>query len=450
MGRGVVASVVASAALAVAPASAIAGDWPLYGHDLANSRSAGTDGPARGSVASLKRSWTFSSTHGDFTGTPVVAGGVLVAGTNMGTVYALDAASGRLLWSRDLGQPINGTAAIDLRAQGGAAALVPVAEQGDPQLASLSLADGSVRWQTPLSTQPSSANADVYGSPTFWRGTVYIGTSGPNGDGSTARGSVVALNEATGAVRWISYTVPPGHDGGAVWSTPAIDTSTGHLYVGTGNAYHEPAADTTDAVLILNARNGSILRHFQATPDDIFTANNPAGPDADFGASPNLFTSPAGAALVGEGQKSGTYWAFDASALTPAWHTSVGPAAPTGGILGSTAFDGTRIYGSDAVDGQIWALGRDGGQSWSSLDPSTLDFAPVAIANGVLYTVDPAGFLVARNSDTGSVLGQSSLGSPSFGGVSIAGGRVFVAVGTGPPPGGSDSSSGSIIAFVAG
>lgn len=448
MRRGFVGLAVAAVALVAAPASAFAGDWPVYGHDLSNTRDAGADGPSAAAAGSLQQAWKFSSSHGDFTGTPVVADGVLVAGTNMGFVYALDASTGRVLWSRDLGQPVNASAAIDLTAPGGPLAFVPIAQQGDPQLAALSLSDGSVRWRVPLSTQPQSANADVFGSPTFWRGTVYMGTSGPNGDGSTARGSVVALKEATGALRWISYTVPPGHDGGAVWSTPAIDTASGLLYVGTGNAYHQPAADTTDAVLAISASSGRILAHFQATPDDTFASDNPAGPDADFGASPNLFDSVTGAPLVGEGQKSGTYWAFDRGSLRPVWHTSVGPSAPIGGILGSTAYDGVRIYGTDAADGQVWALRSGGSQAWSSLDPSTLDFSPVAVANGVLYTVDPAGVLVMRDAASGAPLGNAALGSPSFGGVSIAGGRVFVAVGTGPPPGGQDGSNGAILAFA--
>src|SRR3954469_10270096 len=425
------------------------GSWPVYGHDLANTRSAGTAGPSAGQVASLQRAWTFSSTQGDFTGTPVVADGVLVAGTNQGTVFALDAANGKVLWSRDLGDPVNGTAAIDLDAPGGPAVFVPVAREDSPQLFRLSLRDGSVRWRTALSRQPAGTHPSVYGSPTVWQGTVYIGTSGPNGDDSTARGSVVALNELSGAVRWLTYTVPPGHDGGPVWSTPAIDSATGRLYVGTGNAYHAPAADTTDAIMALNAGNGRILGYYQATPDDTFAADNPAGPDADFGASVNLLTGPTGTPLIGEGAKSGIYWALDRATMRPVWHTTTGPSSAVGGITGSTAYDGSRIYGTDSLDGQVWALGRDGTQAWSSLDPGTLDFAPAAVANGVLYTVDPGGFLVARDSTTGTVLGQFSLGSPSFGGVSIVGRTVFVAVGTGPPPGGEDSDNGSIIAFAA-
>src|SRR5207248_1809736 len=169
-----------------------------------------------------------------------------------------------------------------------------------------------------------------------------------------------------------------------VWSTPSIDTATGRLYVGTGNAYHDPAADTTDAMMVLSAANGAILGHFQSVPGDVWMADAPlAGPDYDFGASPNLITGPDGRLLVGEGQKSGTYWALDRATMQPVWRTTIGVGSAVGGILGSTAYDGTRIYGTDSADGQLWALDRNGALQWSSADPSTLDFSPVAIAHGV-------------------------------------------------------------------
>ena len=51
----------------------------------------------------------------------------------------------------------------------------------------------------------------------------------------TFRGSVVALDAATGRLLWQTYTVPAGYSGGAVWgSTPAVDRADGLLYVGPG------------------------------------------------------------------------------------------------------------------------------------------------------------------------------------------------------------------------
>jgi polyvinyl alcohol dehydrogenase (cytochrome) len=431
-----------------------AADWSVYGHDLGNSRSAGAEGPTSGEAATLQRAWMFNSSNGDFTGTPVVAGGTLIAGTNLGSIYALDPVTGRVRWSHEVGQPVNGSAAIDLNAPGGPTAYVPVAQLGRPRLVALSLSTGAVRWDTVLTSQ---ANSDVYGSPVFWRGTVYIGTSGPANDESNARGSVVAINEANGRIRWQTYTVPPGYDGGAVWSTPAIDPVTGRLYVGTGNAYHEPAAPTTDSVLALSATTGRLLAHFQSTPSDVWELSAPtSGPDYDFGASPNLLTDSRGRALVGEGQKSGIYWALDRATLQPAWRTSVGPGSQADGGINATAFEGSTIYGSDAIDSQVFALSRAGVLRWSSFDTGPLHASPVAVGNGLVYSADSAGFLTVRTAATGSIVNKLPLGAPTFGGISLIGHAAYVAVGTGPPspilPFPSSSTqqgdgNGSIVAF---
>lgn len=438
-----VAAALGLAALVPAPV-AMAG-WRLYGHDLANSRNARSAGPSMSQARSLSRAWTFKSPTGDFTGTPVVSRGVLVAGDNTGTVYALNANTGRKLWSKDLGQPINGSAAIAPNAARGGAVYVPVAKLGGPRLVALSLKNGKKRWDTTLTRQKT---ASVFGSPTYWHGKVYIGTSGPNSDDSTARGSVVAVDKHTGKVRWRTFMVPPHRDGAAVWSTPAIDKATGRLYVGTGNNYHAPATRTEDSIMALDTRTGRILGHFQATKGDIFSPDNPAGPDLDFGSSPNLFTAPGGARLVGEGQKSGDYWALNRRTMRPVWHTKVGPGSPVGGLLGSTAFDGARIYGANTLSGQVFALNRSGGMPWQSVDTGGVHWSPTTIANGVLYTMGPDGLLTARNPATGAILTKASVGAPSFGGISAAGDDMCVAVGTGPPPGGQDGS-GSIVAFTA-
>lgn len=422
-------------------------DWPVYGHDLANSRNGGSEGPPKSEVPTLGQAWRFDSPTGDFTGTPVVAAGTLVAGDNGGWVYALDTTSGRLRWSHHVGQPIVGSAAIDLNAPGGPAAFVPVAESSGPRLLALSLADGRARWDTTLTKQSA---ADVFGSPVFWHRTLYIGTSGPNNDDTHARGSVVALDESSGRIRWQTFTAPPGHDGAGVWTTPAIDAATGRVYVGTGNNYHQPTTDTEDSILALDAASGRILGHYQATANDSFSLpGNPSGPDVDFGSSPNLLTGPAGEALVGEGQKSGIYWALDRATLRPVWHRQAGPGSQVGGFLGSTAYDGTRIYGADTVSGQVVALARNGSMSWQSLDAGGLHWSPSTVANGVLYTMGPDGFMTARDPASGAVLTELPLGGPSFGGIAASGQALYVSVGTGPPPAPApqNDGKGAIVAF---
>src|SRR2546421_12822161 len=49
----------------VLPTAAMA-DWPVYGHDLANTRDAGPAGPSASQVGSLAAAWTFKSPTGDF------------------------------------------------------------------------------------------------------------------------------------------------------------------------------------------------------------------------------------------------------------------------------------------------------------------------------------------------------------------------------------------------
>src|SRR5438105_8433328 len=305
------------------PVKLTGGEWPFYGHDLSNSRSGGTSGPSIAQAPFLEPVWSFQSTNGDFVGTPLELGGKVVALSGGGSVFALDASTGRLLWKRNLAKPADSTPAI---ADG--MVFVPLAIPNGPKLVALSLTDGSVKWTSVLDRQKG---ADLFGSPTVWNHTVYIGISGQNGDPTLPlRGSVVAVNEGNGDKVWETFAGPPKFNGGAVWSTPSIDAATGHLFVGTGNAYSAPAASTTDAMLELNARTGALLHSFQATSNDVFSSNNPVGVDFDFGASPNLIAA-GSRKLVGEGQKSGTYWALDRSTMKPVWSQAVGPGSALGG-----------------------------------------------------------------------------------------------------------------------
>ena len=403
------------------------GSWPFYGKDLSNSRDGGKNGPSVEEAPLLGPAWSFYSRDGDFTGTPVVKNGLVVAGSNTGRVYALDGATGKLRWQKKLGEePINNSVAVS-----GGRVFVPVAKPNKPWVAALDLDSGKLLWKQRLDKQK---NSDTYGAPVVWDDTVYIGVSalfGETGDPEVkVRGAVVALDAETGKRRWKTFMVPKKHTGGAVWNTPAIDTKTGHLYVGTGNAYQDPAAETTDAIVKLDARTGKLLKHFQATPGDVWngTDNAAAGPDYDFGASPNLIEAD-GKKLVGEGQKSGTYWALDRKTMKPVWNTMTGPGAQVGGIIGSTAWDGDRVYGPDTVGGEIWALDKGGSFSWLSADGGPARFNPVSVANGVVYTTDMNGSLTARDAQTGAVLIRIPIGSPTWAGTAVAGGSVFAAIG---------------------
>ena len=57
-----------------------------------------------------------------------------------------------------------------------------------------------------------------------------------------------------------------GPSGAGIWSAPTIDAKRGLLYTATGNAYGDPAPETSDAVLALNLESGAIEWVNQVTP----------------------------------------------------------------------------------------------------------------------------------------------------------------------------------------
>lgn len=423
-------------------------DWPVYGADLANSRTV-PGGPSATAVPTLRVAWRLDVGDGDFTGTPVESGGLVYVGSNGGVVRAIDAASGRVRWTARVAGPVDGSLAVD-----DGSVFVPVARRGAPELAALRTTTGRSEWATVLDT---STDATVFGSPVPVQAgghlVVLQGVSATSGDPpSPLRGSLSELDGVTGARRWKTYTVPPGFNGGAVWSTPAVDLSTGTVYVGTGNAYSGTAAPTTDAILAVRLDDGAVRGSFQGTAGDVFSSSAP-GLDFDFGASPNLL-SVDGHTVVGEGQKSGTYWALDATKMRPVWHTTVGAGSVLGGVLGSTAYDRAAgaVIGPLSVPGYLWSLsGARGTPNWvgtGGVDAAHL--SPVAVSNGVVYSVASTGFLEAWLEATGTPLVALPLNAvpptggynPALGsGVSIAGGRVFADTGTG-------NMTGSVVAFT--
>ncbi len=429
-----------------APGPALArGSWLLYGRDLANSRNAGRGGPSASGVRRLAGAWSFRSSDGGFTGTPIIAGRMLIVASGGGSVFAIEAATGRLRWKRDFNQPIPSTAAVS-----GGRVYVPISRFNAPSLVALRLSDGARLWESPLDSQKGS---DLYGSPVVSRNTVYIGVAGGFGEHNDAdvrvRGNVVAVDARTGRRRWKTYMVPQGWDGGAVWTTPAIDARAGRLYIGTGNAYHDPAWTTTDAIVSMRARDGAMLGHHQALGGDVYAYLGEQGADFDFGSSPNLMRLRSGRLLVGELQKSKMYWARDARTIKPVWSRMTGtiPTHQFQDTISSTAYDGQAIYGQND-DGQVWSLARNGRPRWTTkplageTEPlAGQNYSPVAIANGVVYTIRYAGFLDARSALTGHLLRSVKLGAPCWGGVSVAGGWVFAVTGT------DETVAGYVVAF---
>ena len=401
-----------------------------------------------------------------------------------------------------------------------AADLLVIGTLTGADIIAINTATGARRWITRADAHPA---AQITGSAIIDKNVVYVGVSSseeasaenPDYKCCTFRGSVVALSESTGKVLWKTYTMPAnggkpgGYSGGAVWgSTPAIDPATDSVYVGTGNNYLVPGAaakcvanaiknhtsdakctaadDYFDSVLSLNLQTGKINWGRRAEGYDSWTlacltessgvgwCPSPEGTDYDFGSAPNLITTRGAAGkpetLLGDGQKSGIYWAFNPATGRVVWHTLVGPGSADGGALWGTATDGTRIYlaegNSSGTAFTLQGSGPEAGQTckggaWSALAPATghilwqpcdpadaIDTAAVTVADGVVYAGSLARTgtnMYLLNAATGAILWSFASGGSVAAGPAIVGGSVYW--GSGYSKSGSGSASRRLYAF---
>ncbi len=470
----------AAAAGHCGPPNAPGGEWPAYGHDYANTRSQPqekTISPA--DVPLLSPAWTASTVDaggkGDITGTPIVDHGCVYVATNGGWAFAFNADTGKTVWKAKV--PYGGTVSSSVGVTAGRVYLAvsrlahsrgcPMGEPCvGPYVVALDRRTGRLDWATrPIDRQ---AGADVYGSPVIFDGAVMVGVSGGSAELSDEadryafQGSMNFLDAQTGGVLRKTWTIHrPNHPkddfaGGGIWSTPAVDTRAKVAYVGAGNPFRPQAEHRhTNAVLKFDVDRDSPT--FGRIIDSYKGPGNPppyypqgvgscGDLDMDFGAAPNLIEGPHGRELVGAGQKSGVYHVFDAKTMKRVWTQPLGPPSAVGGIVGSTAYDGHSIYGPMTVPGYLWSVSASTGTPrWFAPVGDGAHYGePVAVANGVVYTVDLTGFLDAYDADTGVLLdkrplalgGTNTPASLSWGGVSVARHTVYAAVGiTGLPEG---------------
>ncbi len=166
--------------------------------------------------------------------------------------------------------------------------------------------------------------------------------------------------------------------------------------------------------------------------------------------------------VVGVGGKSGVYVVLDAKTGDFIWNTLIGPGGDQGGMEWGTAFDGRRIYAAITNQHHIpYELTQDGtltntmatGGSWAALDPATgkilwqtadpqteslsglgtvgvWDLAPVTVANGVVYASSMAKLanqdqMFALDAETGAILWEFGAGGSVNSGPAVVDGTVY-------------------------
>jgi lactoylglutathione lyase len=354
-------------AVSAVPAPLSPWDWPTYGHDAQHTfhgRTTLTEATAR----TLQRAWFFPT--GDaVTATPTIVGGTVYFGSWDDHFYAVDLETGKLRWkvrltSQNAITPYPGERSRDTHSDGGlvtsSAWFEPASGDrptliifgGGYTLYALNAANGAVYWKhdypgRPGPPDPNGDSTRIFSSPVVVGDRVLFGVDVDGQDGSA--GYVVAANVDSGDPMWEFQTDIDAagrvldDSCGSVWSSGSVVPDLGLVVFGTADCDLSGAAPYADSVIALRIATGTLAWKFHPL-DDV------PGCDVDFGATPNVGTSAGvGTTFVGEGGKDGTYYSLDPGTGQVRWSTNVVFGGSTGGFLGTTAYDGRRVYGATAL-----------------------------------------------------------------------------------------------------
>ena len=367
--------------------------WTSWGGGVTNRRFQPGDaaGLTAGDVGRLTLKWAFAIPDTTtMRSQPAVYNGRVIFGGG-GMLYSLDVESGCTYWATEL--PVEVRSGITIAAPAGQEMAFFGDHAGNVQ--AVDLATGKPVWQTRTDEHPA---ATVTGTPVYYNEKLYVPVASYEEVAAVAsgyvcctfRGSVMALDAATGQVLWKTYTVDAadeqahtnnrgakstGPSGVGVWSAPTIDEEKGLIYVTTGDNYSDPVTDKSDGLIALSMDTGAITWWKQYSGGDAFNnacmdaknKNCPdaGGPDFDFGASAILLRLPSGRRALLLTQKSGAVYAVDPDARGEViWQAQIGRGGVLGGIEWGAAASGGRLYAA-LSDEAFLASGRE-----NDLDPN--------------------------------------------------------------------------------
>lgn len=295
----------------LARAESDADDWLSYGRTYNEQRFSALEQINASNVGQLELAWFHDlDTNRGQEATPIVVDGVMYTSTAWSKVIALDAATGKALWTYDPQVP--GATAIkaccDVVNRGVAVYRGKVYVGAlDGRLIALDAATGKVVWS--VETTDPKASYTITGAPRVVKGKVIIGNGGA--DIYQVRGFVSAYDAETGKLAWRFYTVPgdpaKGPDGaasdkvlaekalptwfgkwheygggGTAWDSIVYDQELDQLYIGTGNGLpwnrkirSEGQGDNLFlcSIIALRPDTGEYLWHYQVNPGETWDYN---------------------------------------------------------------------------------------------------------------------------------------------------------------------------------
>lgn len=280
------------------------GNWMSHGRTYGEQRYSPLDRINAGNVGRLGVAWTHKLDW-DFgvEATPIVVDGVMYTTGPYSIVYALDAATGKLLWRHDPGVPRDkggeGCCSVVNR---GVAVWEGKVYVGafDGRLIALDARNGKPLWSVDTRLDPDKSYT-ITGAPRIVRGRVLIGNGGAE---FGVRGYVTAYDARSGKQAWRFFTVPgdpaqPAENeamrmalktwngngwvkwggGGTVWDSMAYDPELDLLYIGVGNGspfnYQFRSDGKGDnlflsSIVALRPETGEYVWHYQTTPGEMW------------------------------------------------------------------------------------------------------------------------------------------------------------------------------------
>jgi len=339
----------------------------------------------------------------------------------------------------------------------------------------LNAATGKVVWNDTSLLNGGQGSFEI--QPAVAGGRVYLASAYGSGPGG---GILLALDAATGKELWTFNTVTGGQPAGVkslglgaagAWETPLVGTDgsvtfgVGNPYQSIGQAISHPSRDLyTDSEVNLDAATGKLRWYYQAVPNDFR--------DWDIQLSP-IATVVHGAPAIISGGKMGDVYAFTASSGALLWKAPVGvhnghdndsalmlshqltiklpytyePGA-IGGVLTNMAVAGGSVYlatldvpfietklsevngtGAGGVSGEIEALNlATGAVEWDTKVP-TLPLGATTVSNDLVFTTLYNGELLALNRATGAIVYRHALPTSTNSPIAVAGNFVIVPAG---------------------